>query len=166
MTYIFYPTASAKGQSLSGQNIWLRPKVKIVPTVQHCLTVLFSIPFSKLPLVLYYFSSLSSLNMHWHHRSCACCLKGRTASWIPLPLEQADISHCGNLTRFFFSAFQTTMTFFAIMFHKLFIDSNIFLQLSIFCGFSVKLVSNLFHKGTIHILRQQMFGLFWTLTLS
>jgi hypothetical protein len=35
----FYPTASAtayataKGQSLSGPNIWLRPKVKIVPMV-------------------------------------------------------------------------------------------------------------------------------------
>ena len=152
MTYIFYPTASAKGQSLSGQNIWLRPEVKIVPTVQHCLTVLFSIPLVNHPWC-YYFSSLSSLNMHWHHRSCACCLKGRTASWIPLPLEQADISHCGNLTRYFFLSIPKPQWPFTIMFYKLFIDSNIFLQLSIFCGFSVKLVSNLFHKGTIHILR-------------
>ena len=27
-----------EGRSLSGPNIWLRPKVKIVPTVQHCST--------------------------------------------------------------------------------------------------------------------------------
>ena len=35
--YVFYPTASAtaKGRSFSGPNIRLRPKVKIVPTVQH-----------------------------------------------------------------------------------------------------------------------------------
>ena len=35
---IFYPTASATvyGRSFSGPNIRLRPKVKIVPTVQHC----------------------------------------------------------------------------------------------------------------------------------
>ena len=32
---VFYPTASAttEGQSLSEPNIWLRPKVKIAPTV-------------------------------------------------------------------------------------------------------------------------------------
>ena len=40
MTHVlkkFDPTASAtaEGRSLSGPNNWLRPKVKIAPTVQH-----------------------------------------------------------------------------------------------------------------------------------
>ena len=39
MFYIFYPMASAMayGRNFSGRYIRLWPKVKIVPTVQHCL---------------------------------------------------------------------------------------------------------------------------------
>ena len=96
---------------------------------------------SQYPLInypgCYYFSSLSSLNMHWHHRSCACCLKGRTASWIPLPLEQADISHCGNLTRFFFLSIPNHNDLLLLCFTNYLLIQKFFLQLSIFCGFSV-----------------------------
>ena len=43
---IFYTTASATAYSwsFSEPNIWLRPKVKIAPTVQHCMLQLFDKP--------------------------------------------------------------------------------------------------------------------------